>query len=189
MKKRILAMAMAEVLISLSLLSGCGNDTETGSVSYDGASESSSQNGEVSENGSGDDRTVSEIISDNKQILKSVYEEYGEPSWMNLSWKNISSGGFFLGVNCTPQITMGELDYFQESLETIVERTGLPDTLVDDIMNTTTSMGYQTETFTYQAMDVGWIFTEEQELLVTFSVLTSEEVAAVMWDEILEENN
>lgn len=189
MKKRVLAMAVAEVLISLSLLSGCGNDTATGSVSYAGASESSSQNGEVSENGSGDDRTVSEIISDNKQILKSVYDEYGEPSWMNPSWKNVGSGGYFLGVNCTPQITMGELDYFQESLETIVERTGLPDTLIDDIMNTTTSMGFRSEIFTYQAMSVGWIFTEAQELMVTFTVLTSEEVAAAMWDEIWEENN
>ena len=102
--------------------------------------------------------------------LEAIYDEYCSPSWADLG-----SDGSYLFVDTNPyDEDDGDYTYMfvvNNAIEDINEALGLPESLNNDMDQTTWSMGKQKETFEDIGIDVSWTYHPDKGLEVTYKLI------------------
>ena len=99
--------------------------------------------------------------------LEEIYDEYCDSDWAKLG-KDES----FLSIDTNPD---DEEDYYNlkadEAIEEINDVLELPDSLYEDMLQTTWSMGKQKETFEKIGIEVSWTYHPDKGLEVTYKLI------------------
>lgn len=102
--------------------------------------------------------------------LQEIYDEYCSPSWAN-----IGSDGSYLYVDTNPYNKEdGDYTYIyvvNNAIEDINKALGLPDSLLNDMNNTSWSMGKQKETYEELGVEVSWTYHPDKGKEVTYKLI------------------
>lgn len=107
-----------------------------------------------------------------KLKLKSLYDEYCESPWAELG-----SDESYLSIDTNPYNYDSDSDYSTyyfldayEAVENINEALELPDSLLNEMGETTSLMGKQTETYDDIGITVSWTYHPDNGLEVTYKI-------------------
>lgn len=117
--------------------------------------------------------TLALTLSKNKKPtvdLNAIYDEYCSPSWAD-----IGSDGSYLYVDTNPyDKDDGDYTYIyvvNNAIEDINKALGLPDSLLNDMDNTSWSMGKQKEVYEELGIEVSWTYHPDKGLEVTYKLI------------------
>ena len=104
--------------------------------------------------------------------LKAIYDEFCESTWADLG-----SDNSYLSLDTNPyDKDNGDYKYIftvNEAIEKINKKMGLPDSLYNDMNQTSWSMGKQKEVFENVGIEVTWTYHPDKGLEVTYKLLNN----------------
>lgn len=99
--------------------------------------------------------------------FQSIYREY-----CSSAWASVGSDGSYLSVDTNPKDKDDYTDYDAYlALYSINKALGLPESLIEDMGQTTWSMGKQSETFNSVGLTVTWTYHPDKGLEVTYKAI------------------
>ena len=116
-------------------------------------------------------QTISVTVKSSVDLQK-IYDDHCSSAWASLG-----SDKSYLSVDTNPyNRDDGDYTYLfivNDAIEKIHKALGLPDSLYEDMNNTTWSMGKQNESFEEQGIIVSWTYHPDKGLEVTYKLLAN----------------
>ncbi|MBO5327529.1 MAG: Ig-like domain-containing protein [Clostridia bacterium] len=115
----------------------------------------------------GDKSDTLEVKVKNYPDFKALFKEHCKSAWAE-----VGSDGSYLEIDTNPN---DYEDYFisvaDEAIEDINKAIGLPDSLYNDMLNTSYNMGRQTETFEDFGVTISWTYHPNYGLEVVYKII------------------
>ena len=118
---------------------------------------------------SGDQTETISVTVKTKIDFKSIYDEY-----CVAKWASVGSDNSYLSIDDNPY---DYDDYYIDAADAAIEKInralGLPDSLYEEMLQTTWSMGKQNETYTSIGVTVSWTYHPDKGLEVTYKLINN----------------
>lgn len=118
---------------------------------------------------SGDQTETINVTVKTKIDFKSLYDDY-----CVAKWANVGSDNSYLSIDDNPY---DYEDYYIGAADVAIEKInralGLPDSLYEEMLQTTWSMGKQNETYTSIGVTVSWTYHPDKGLEVTYKLINN----------------
>ena len=118
---------------------------------------------------SGDQTETISVTVKTKIDFKGIYDEY-----CVAKWASVGSDNSYLSIDDNPY---DYDDYYIDAADAAIEKInralGLPDSLYEEMLQTTWSMGKQNETYTSIGVTVSWTYHPDKGLEVTYKLINN----------------